>query len=161
MIDKILVNDTITIDKEKCGNAYTGLNKWFNLYGISTDNYDKVLSQHIEDDNIEFIQRTLLPIINLLEEEINRKLITNTKQYIDIDETELLKGDKKTLAEYYSKLVSSAIITVDEARIALGYNPLNTDYSSSLIIPYTDISQNVLGDKNETNESLTEEKDEV
>ena len=53
MIDKILVNDTITIDKEKCGNAYTGFNKWFNLYGISTDNYDKVLSQHIEDDNID------------------------------------------------------------------------------------------------------------
>ena len=53
MEDKILVNDTITIDKEKCGNAYTGFNKWFNLYGISTDNYDKVLSQHIEDDNID------------------------------------------------------------------------------------------------------------
>ena len=53
MEDKILVNDTSTIDEEKCGNAYTGFNKWFNLYGISTDNYDKVLSQHIEDDNID------------------------------------------------------------------------------------------------------------
>ena len=53
MIDRILVNDTITIDKEKCGNACTGFNKWFKLYGISTDNYDKVLSQHIEDDNID------------------------------------------------------------------------------------------------------------
>ena len=53
MIDRILVNDIIIIDKEKCGNAYTGFNKWFNLYGISTDNYDKVLSQHIEDDNID------------------------------------------------------------------------------------------------------------
>lgn len=53
MIDRILINDTITIDKEKCGNAYTGFNKWFKLYRISTDNYDKVLSQHIEDDNID------------------------------------------------------------------------------------------------------------
>lgn len=53
MIDKILVNDTITIDKEKCGNAYTGFNKWFNLYGISTDNYDKCLTEHIERDNID------------------------------------------------------------------------------------------------------------
>ena len=53
MIDKILVNDTITIDKEKCGNAYTGFNKWFNLYGISTDNYNKCLTEHIERDNID------------------------------------------------------------------------------------------------------------
>ena len=139
----------------------TEIARYFNINPVLLGDLSHSSYNTIEDANIEFIQRTLLPIINLLEEEINRKLITNTKQYIDIDETELLKGDKKTLAEYYSTLVSSAIITVDEARIALGYNPLNTDYSSSLIIPYTDISQNVLGDKNETNESLTEEKNEV
>ena len=139
----------------------TEIARYFNINPVLLGDLSHSSYNTIEDANIEFIQRTLLPIINLLEEEINRKLITNTKQYIDIDETELLKGDKKTLAEYYSTLVSNAIITVDEARMALGYNPLNTDYSSSLIIPYTDISQNVLGDKNDTDEPLTEEKDEV
>lgn len=139
----------------------TEIARYFNINPVLLGDLSHSSYNTIEDANIEFIQRTLLPIINLLEEEINRKLITNTKQYIDIDETELLKGDKKTLAEYYSTLVSNAIISVDEARMALGYNPLNTDYSSSLIIPYTDISQNVLGDKNDTDEPLTEEKDEV
>lgn len=52
MEDKILVNDIIIIDKDKCGNAYSALYKWFKLYEISTDNYNKCLTEHIERDNI-------------------------------------------------------------------------------------------------------------
>ena len=106
------------------------------------------------------IQRTLLPIINLLEEEINRKLITNTKQYVDIDETELLKGDKKTLAEYYSTLVSNGIITIDECREQLGFNAFNDGYSNKILIPYTKISDNVINQDN-IDETIKEEQDEV
>ena len=53
MKDKILVNDIIIIDKEKCGNAYSKLDKWFKLYKISTDNYNKRLFEHIEKDKID------------------------------------------------------------------------------------------------------------
>lgn len=127
----------------------TEIARYFNINPVLLGDLSHSSYNTIEDANIEFIQRTLLPNINLLEEEINRKLLPDSDQYIDIDEQELLKGDKKTLAEYYTKLVSNAILTVDEARISLGYNPMETDYSSSLLIPFTDISQNVLGDVNE------------
>lgn len=53
MEDKILVNDTIIINKDKCDNAYSMSDKWFKLYGISTNNYNKCLTEHIERDNID------------------------------------------------------------------------------------------------------------
>ncbi len=53
MKDKILVNDIIIIDKDKCGNAYSAFYKWFKLYKISTDNYNKRLFEHIEKDKID------------------------------------------------------------------------------------------------------------
>lgn len=53
MKDKILVNDIIIISKYKCDNAYSALYKWFKLYKISTDNYNKCLFEHIEKDKID------------------------------------------------------------------------------------------------------------
>ena len=55
MEDKILVNDIITINKEKCGYAYIAFDEWFKSYGLSayTDNYNIRLSEHIEDNGID------------------------------------------------------------------------------------------------------------
>lgn len=53
MIDRILVNDIIIINKDKRDNAYSMFDKWFELYGISTNNYNKCLTEHIERDNID------------------------------------------------------------------------------------------------------------
>jgi len=133
----------------------TEIARYFNINPVLLGDLSHSSYNTIEDANIEFIQRTLLPIINLLEEEINRKLITNRNQYIDIDETELLKGDKKTLAEYYSTLVTNGIITIDEARIQLGWNPFNDGYSDKILIPFTKISDNVINqDNTEDNEEI-------
>lgn len=53
MIDKILVNDIIIINKDKRDNSYSMFDKWFELYRISTNNYNKCLTEHIERDNID------------------------------------------------------------------------------------------------------------
>ena len=53
MEDKILVNDIITINKERCDESYSSLYDWFESYRISTDNYGKRLSNHIEDDGVD------------------------------------------------------------------------------------------------------------
>ena len=74
---------------------------------------------------------------------MTKKLVSNSKDYIDFDETELLKGNKSTMADYYTKLVSNAILTINEARLSLDYNPV--DGADELILPYTDISQNTIG----------------
>lgn len=53
MEDRILVNDIIIINKDKRDNAYSMFDKWFELYGISINNYNKCLTEHIERDNID------------------------------------------------------------------------------------------------------------
>ena len=53
MEDRILVNDIIIINKDRRDNAYSMFDKWFKLYGISTNNYNKCLTEHIERDNID------------------------------------------------------------------------------------------------------------
>lgn len=136
----------------------TEIARYFNINPVLLGDLSHSSYNTIEDANIEFIQRTLLPIINLFEEEINRKLITNTKQYVDIDETALLKGDKKTLAEYYSKLVSNGIITIDECREQLGFNAFNDGYSNKILIPYTKISDNVINQDDVTNQDNIDEQ---
>ena len=138
----------------------TEIARYFNINPVLLGDLSHSSYNTIEDANIEFIQRTLLPIINLLEEEINRKLITNRNQYVDIDETELLKGDKTTLANYYSTLVSNGIITIDEARIQLGWNPFNDGYSDKILIPFTKISDNVINQQNDNSEDNKEDTDE-
>ena len=139
----------------------TEIARYFNINPVLLGDLSHSSYNTIEDANIEFIQRTLLPIINLFEEEINRKLITNTKQYVDIDETALLKGDKKTLAEYYATLVSNGIITIDESRIQLGFNPFNDGYSNKILIPYTKISDNVINQDDITNQDDVTNKDNI
>ena len=53
MIDRILVNDIIIIDKNRCGCSYTTLDQWFKSYRLDTDNYGKSLYEHVKDDKID------------------------------------------------------------------------------------------------------------
>lgn len=128
------------------------IGRYFNLTPVDLGDLSHSSYSTIEDSNIALVSRAILPLTNLIEEEINRKLITDKSEYIDFDETELLRGDKASLADFYTKMVSNAILTSDECRKALGYNPMNTDYSSSLMIPYTDVAQNILGNASEKND---------
>lgn len=121
----------------------TEIARFFNINPILLGDLSHSSYNSIEDAQIEFVTHTLLPIVNLIEEEINRKLVTTSTQYIDFDETELLKGNKSTMADYYTKLVSNAILTINEARLSLDYNPV--EGGDELILPYTDIAQNTIG----------------
>ena len=130
--------------------------RFFNINPVLLGDLTHSSYNDIEQAQIEFITHTLLPIINLIEEEIDRKLITNVNQYIDFDENYLLKGNMSSLSQYYSTLVSNGIMTIDEAREQIGLNPFNDGYSNKIIIPYTDISQNVISQDNSNKESEDE-----
>ena len=85
----------------------------------------------------------------MFEEEFNRKLITPSESnniFIDFDENELLRTNKQSTADYLSKLVSSGVISKNEARQMLGLNPV--DGADTLTVAYSDIAQNSV--KNDT-----------
>ena len=66
-----------------------------------------------------------------------------------------------TLSNYYSTLVGCGIITIDEARKQLGFNPFNDGYSNKILIPYTKISDNVINQDNITNQDDVTNQDNI
>lgn len=103
----------------------------------------------IEQAQLSFLSHCIYPLISLIEAEFNRKLIKPSEKnriYLDFDENHIMFADKSATANYYATLVKNGIMTINEARHNLGYNPM--DGGDDLIIPFTDLSQNTIGNKN-------------
>lgn len=104
----------------------------------------------IEQANLDLIIHTLLPLINILQEEFNRKLLKPSESdlYIDFDEDKIAFASKNDTANYLSTLTKNGIITINEARAKMGMTP--KEGADDLIIPFTDINANKIGgeDKN-------------
>lgn len=103
----------------------------------------------IEQAQLSFLSHCIYPLISLIENEFNRKLLKpseRSKVYIDFDENHIMFADKSATANYYSTLVKNGILTINECRHNLGYNPV--DGGDKNIIPFTDLSQNTLQSNN-------------
>lgn len=110
-----------------------------------------------EMQSLSFLTQTLLPYIKVIEDEFTRKLFPDNDYYVDIDEREYVRMQSKDASEYYSKLVSSGIISVNEARKNLGYEAVEN--GDNLIIAYTDISQNKINDDKSDSEEKEDKED--
>ena len=112
----------------------------------------------IEEANVEFLSRTLMPYVSLIEDEFNRKLVKPEEQgkvIIDFEEGELLRGDMKSTSEYIQKLVSSGIMTTNEAREMLGLPA--KEGCDDLIVAYTKISDNKVSGEEEKEPEIEKE----
>lgn len=81
-----------------------------------------------EQQQLEFMQLTMLPIVTAYEQELDRKLLTqrqrNTGYHWEIDMEAVLRADAATRAEVNYKAVRSGWRTPDEIRAAYGLPPL-------------------------------------
>ena len=107
----------------------------------------------IEASQLEFLTHTLLPYISLFENEFNRKLSDGTF-YIDLDETYLMTADQQTKANYITSLKNAGIISINEGRKMLGLSPV--DGADSLMINYTNLEHNIVGETNNNTETKEE-----
>ena len=128
----------------------TEVARWFNINPILLGDLSHTSYNDIEAANIEFVQHTLLPWIEMLQNELTRKLIVNKKRYIDLDENVLLKSNKTNMANYCKTLVTGGIMTANEARAQLGLNPM--DGADRLIVAYSKINDNTINTNNDKNE---------
>lgn len=102
----------------------------------------------IEAIQTQFVFHTLMPYIQMIEEEFTRKLCPENI-IISLDENYLLRTDKQAQVNYYTALLDKGVLSIDEVRQAIGYEAvgLNEHY-----IPFTDLNQNNLGNKNKDSE---------
>ncbi len=99
--------------------------------------FDKVSYNSLEYSQLMYMQDTLLPYVQMIEDEIDTKCFRPSEQgkrVVDFDFTALMNADKKTEAEYYRTLITNGLITVNEAREKLGFGPSEIDGSDELFM---------------------------
>ena len=111
----------------------------------------------IEATQNQFLVHTLQPYISMVEAEFNRKLLKPSEYNlsINLDETAILKTDKTALASYYTSLLNTGVLCVNEVRKELGYSEI--EGGDKHLIAYTKIEDNTLNNNN-TN-TVEDEKD--
>ena len=105
----------------------------------------------IEATQNQFLLHTLQPYISMIESEFNRKLLkpSESNLHINLDETALLKTDKTALASYYTQLLNSGVLCVNEVRKELGYSEI--EGGDKHIIPYSKVNDNTINNNNVNN----------
>ena len=114
----------------------------------------------LEASQQAFVLHALMPYVIMLEQEINEKILTTQmkkRYYIDICEEDIVKSDKQNQVNYLSTLVDKGIISRNEARLQLGYAPV--DGGDELMIAYSDPNQNKITGSNE-DKNTEQEQDE-
>jgi HK97 family phage portal protein len=85
-----------------------------------------------------FWEGTLLPKLEIIGSEINRQLLKDTNLYAKFETKTVsaLQEGQDSLVNRISEAVKNDIITIDEARKKLGFQPLPKDLGTSTLTPY-------------------------
>ena len=136
---KISLVDTQFIDNRKYDrDEICGV---FRIPPHMVANLDHATFSNIEQQNIQFVNYSLVPYLRRIEQRLNKQLIPSDKQNklkFKFDLTSLLRGDSTSQVNYVKSLLDSGVITINNALEMLGLNtciggdirklPLNTAY---------------------------------
>lgn len=102
--------------------------RWLNIPPHKLKSLDNVNNSITENSEIQHVADSILPWAIKFDLEYEAKLFTAAEQssgyYIKSNEGALLRADKKTQAEYFSKLIFSGVYTRNEVRQLLDLNGL-------------------------------------
>lgn len=121
--------------------------RFFNINPLLLGDLSKGSYSSVEDANLQFLSNTLNPFIVMVEQELNRKLTSGTGLELGLDETAILRTNKAELAGYYNSLLQMGVLSINEVRKELGYNPVENGDSHNLA--YNDVSKTNLTDNTE------------
>lgn len=107
----LAISDSVQIDKKTVASI-VGVPPF--VLGVGEYNKDAWNS---------FIQNTVKPIAQGLEQELSRKLIVNPKWYLKFNILSLMDWDIKTIAEVFGKLSDRGFVDGNEVRDRIGMDP--------------------------------------
>ena len=96
-----------------------------------------------------FINNTVRPIAQAIEQELTKKLLISDKMYWHFNISSLFSYDLQTMASVYSDLYTKGLVTGNEVRDKLGMSP--KDELEDLIILENYIPADKIGDQNKLN----------
>jgi len=107
--------------------------RFFNVSPLKVFDYAHLSYNSLEQVSLSYLQDSVLPYTQLMEDEFNRKLFKPSEigqLSIDFDYSALMQADKKTEVEYYRALLVNGIASINEVRDRLGFSPVEEDYAS-------------------------------
>lgn len=130
--------------------------RFFNLNPMLIGGSAGVSYSSVEQLQNYFLTFTLQPWVAMLEGELNRKLLKPSEASLEIvlETNDMLRIDKAAQANYYRAMVDAGILSRNEVRHEIGYNPF--EGGDAHTIAYSDAAQNTLNDNNKTEENETE-----
>lgn len=123
----------------------TDICRWFGVNPILLGEEGGSQYGVVESLQREFVLHTLLPYVKMIEEEFDRKLLKLSEINdinIKFDIEFLLKANKKEEAEYLVALSNNGLLTPNECRLQLGYQPI--EGGDELHIAFSDVNQNTI-----------------
>jgi HK97 family phage portal protein len=131
--------------------------RFFQISPVLLQDLTKSSYSTIEASTLDFLIHTLTPFIKMLDEELSRKLLKPSERQlytVEMCTDEFLVSDKTATSSYLSTLVNAGIITRNEARHMIKMQPI--EGGDDLIVAYTDIKQNTIGNKTDNTDKNTE-----
>lgn len=130
---------------ETSKNTLSSICRLFNLpeamINASANKYSS-----LEMQNIQFLQYTISPLINVIESSLNDELLNDFEKrsgfYFRFDTSEILRTTEKEKVDVVTKLVDGGLISLNEARAKLDLPKVENDYfkmnlGSALLDPTT------------------------
>jgi HK97 family phage portal protein len=89
---------------------------------------DRATFSNIEEQNIAFVQETLMPWARRIEQAVNRDLVTEQDTYFAEFLFEgLLRGNASSRSAFYTSLWNMGVLTVNEIRAMENMNPIGEE----------------------------------
>lgn len=104
------------------------ISRFFGVPPFKNFMYEDASYNSLEWAQIMFLQDTILPLAEMVKAEFNLKLFKPSqigKLMLDVDYSILMSTNKETEANYYKTLMVNGIISINEARYKLGYEPID------------------------------------
>lgn len=138
--------------------SVTDIARFFGISPVLLGDLTKASYSTLEAVQNDFLVHCLQPYIVMIENEFNRKLLKQSEENLNIvlETNEILRTDKSAQATYYSTLISSGVMTINEVRKELGFNGIGEDGDKN-IIPYSDIAANTINGGDNNNEKQDNE----
>jgi HK97 family phage portal protein len=98
--------------------SVTDVARWFNMPPHKLKDLERATFSNIEEQNIDFVQDTLMPWIINIEQTINWKLIgkNNRVQFVKFNVNALMRGNAEARANYYNTRFQMGSLNINEIK---------------------------------------------
>ena len=126
----------------------TEIARFFNISPIKLFDYSSTSYSTLEQVQLSYLSDTIMPYIQLIQDEFNLKLFKPSQvgsKQVDFDFSVILATDKDSEVKYYRELLVNGILSYNEVRAKLGFEPMEGGDKHILQMSYASLDDILAG----------------